>query len=145
MRMRARHDAVMVGGATARADDPLLTVRGMGDRPQPVRVVLSRGLDLARDGQLARTAREVPLWLLHGPGADAGPWERLGARCFVVPEDGGRLDLRAALGRLAAEGIGRVFCEGGGAVAAALLRGGWRTRWWRSRRGWRSARRGGGW
>ena len=32
-------DAVMVGAGTARADDPSLTVRGMGVTQQPVRVV----------------------------------------------------------------------------------------------------------
>ncbi|MEL7089461.1 MAG: bifunctional diaminohydroxyphosphoribosylaminopyrimidine deaminase/5-amino-6-(5-phosphoribosylamino)uracil reductase RibD, partial [Planctomycetota bacterium] len=41
-RLRGSHDAVMVGGGTARADDPSLTVRGFGERRQPVRVVLSR-------------------------------------------------------------------------------------------------------
>ncbi len=120
--LRARHDAVVVGGGTARADDPLLTVRGMGARPQPVRVVLSQGLDLPRDGQLARTAREVPLWLVHGPGAEPAPWEALGARCLEVPEAARGLDLGAVLGALAGQGITRVFCEGGGEVAAGLLR-----------------------
>jgi diaminohydroxyphosphoribosylaminopyrimidine deaminase/5-amino-6-(5-phosphoribosylamino)uracil reductase len=50
---RACHDAVMVGAGTARSDDPMLTVRGFGDVPQPVRVVLSRRLDLPLDGALA--------------------------------------------------------------------------------------------
>lgn len=122
--LRARHDAVLVGGGTARADDPLLTVRGMGERPQPVRAVLSRGLGLALDGRLARTAREAPLWLLHGPGADAAPWEALGARCLPCEAGPEGLDLGAALGALAAEGITRVLCEGGGRVAAGLLRAG---------------------
>ncbi len=122
--MRARHDAVMVGAGTARADDPLLTVRGMGERPQPVRVVLTSDLDLPLDGRLARTAREVPLWLLHGPeGAGrVGPWEALGARCLPVP--GGPRRLSASLRVLGGEGITRVFCEGGGEVAAGLLREG---------------------
>lgn len=119
--MRARHDAVMVGGGTARADDPLLTVRGMGARPSPVRVVLSRALDLPRDGQLARTAGQVPLWLLHGAAEDAGPWEALGARGLPCPVVDGVLDLGAAMGELAREGITRVFCEGGGMLAAGLL------------------------
>jgi diaminohydroxyphosphoribosylaminopyrimidine deaminase/5-amino-6-(5-phosphoribosylamino)uracil reductase len=122
--LRTRADAVMVGGGTARADDPLLTVRGMGTRPQPVRVVLSRDLSLPRGGKLARTAREVPLWLLHGENAEAAPWEALGARCLRVAEGAGGLDLRAALGVLTGQGITRVFCEGGGEVAAGLLRGG---------------------
>ena len=123
--MRARHDAVMVGGGTARADDPLLTVRGMGNRHQPVRVVLARSLDLPLNGQLGRTAKEVPLWLLH----DARPqvveaWETVGARCLRGRAGEGGLDLGVALGLLAAEGITRVFCEGGGQVAGALLQAG---------------------
>ncbi|TNC52108.1 bifunctional diaminohydroxyphosphoribosylaminopyrimidine deaminase/5-amino-6-(5-phosphoribosylamino)uracil reductase RibD [Rubellimicrobium rubrum] len=121
--LRARHDAVLVGAGTARDDDPLLTVRGMGERPQPVRVVLSRDLRLPLDGQLARTARAVPLWLLHAAGADAAPWEALGVRCLPCPVEAGTLDLRGALEVLAAQGITRVFCEGGGQVAASLLDG----------------------
>src|SRR6056297_3629384 len=81
--LRASHDAVMVGAGTARADDPALTVRGLGLDHQPVRVVVSRRLDLPRDGKLARTAGEIPLWLCHGPEADASrlaAWRDLGAR-----------------------------------------------------------------
>ena len=41
--LRLTHDAVMVGGGTARADRPGLNVRGMGRVRQPVRVVVSSG------------------------------------------------------------------------------------------------------
>jgi diaminohydroxyphosphoribosylaminopyrimidine deaminase/5-amino-6-(5-phosphoribosylamino)uracil reductase len=123
--MRARHDAVLVGGGTARADDPALTVRGMGEVRQPVRLVWSRHLDLPRDGQLARTAREVPVWLCHGDDADPAlraAWLALGAR--LIPLETGRarqIDPAAALVALGAAGLTRVFCEGGGALAASLL------------------------
>ncbi len=122
--MRMRHDAVMVGAGTVRADDPGLTVRGLGARRQPVRVVLSRGLDLPLDSQLARTAREVPLWILHGSRAAPeriAAWQETGARLFAVPVSAGQLDIRAALAILGAQGLTRVFCEGGGSLAAALL------------------------
>ena len=85
--MRARHDAVMVGAGTARADDPSLTVRDLGIDRQPVRVVVSRHLDLPLMGKLARTAGEVPLWICHGAGADAErirAWEGLGARLCLA-------------------------------------------------------------
>ncbi|QGX99030.1 bifunctional diaminohydroxyphosphoribosylaminopyrimidine deaminase/5-amino-6-(5-phosphoribosylamino)uracil reductase RibD [Roseovarius faecimaris] len=122
--LRARADAVMVGAGTARADDPMLTVRGLGPRRQPVRIVTSRQLDLPLMSQLARTAGEVPLWVCHGPDADAAlkeAWTGLGAKLVECALIGRQLDLRAVLAALGREGLTRVFCEGGGALAASLL------------------------
>ncbi len=126
--MRARHDAVMVGGGTARADDPMLTVRGFGqghgDLRQPVRVVASRKLDLPIEGKLARSAKEVPLWLCHGPDIDRDrmrAWQDLGATLLECQTEGSTLDAHSILNMLAEQGLCRVFCEGGGALAASLL------------------------
>ncbi|KMW58342.1 Diaminohydroxyphosphoribosylaminopyrimidine deaminase [Candidatus Rhodobacter oscarellae] len=123
--MRACHDAVLVGGGTARADDPMLNTRGLGVAHQPVRVVWSRNLDVPLSGALARTARDTPVWLCCGPSADPAlqrAWEDLGARVFVVPVGtGGQVAPREALQALGEAGITRVFCEGGGALAASLL------------------------
>jgi diaminohydroxyphosphoribosylaminopyrimidine deaminase/5-amino-6-(5-phosphoribosylamino)uracil reductase len=120
--LRARHDAVMVGGGTARADDPALTVRGLGIDQQPVRVVVSRHLDIPLDGQLARTARDVPLWLCHGAAAAAvGDWEARGAVCLACDVVGAQVEPESVLQALGARGLTRVFCEGGGGLAASLL------------------------
>lgn len=122
--MRARHDAVLIGSGTARADDPLLTVRGLGVVRQPVRIVAARGLDLPLGGQLAQTARQVPLWLLHGASAPKdrrAHWQDAGAKLIEVPEASQGLDMTVALGLLGQAGLTRVFCEGGGQLAAALV------------------------
>lgn len=122
--LRARHDAVLVGGGTARADDPLLTVRGFKPPRPPVRVVAASRLDLPRD-RLAASVSEAPLWLLHGPDADTQAkafWQGIGARLIEVPADEGGLRPAQILSALGEAGLTRVFCEGGGAFSAALLR-----------------------
>lgn len=126
--MRLDHDAVLVGGGTARADNPDLTVRGFGAVRQPVRIVAARTLNLSRTGKLAASAADVPLWLVHGarPGdvkaPDAEFWAGIGATLIPVPvARGGQLDAAAMMAALGQAGLTRVFCEGGGALAAALL------------------------
>ncbi|SEM51116.1 diaminohydroxyphosphoribosylaminopyrimidine deaminase / 5-amino-6-(5-phosphoribosylamino)uracil reductase [Loktanella fryxellensis] len=119
--LRARHDAVMVGAGTARADDPMLDVRDLGDVRQPVRVVLSRDLNLPINSRLVQTARDQPVWLCHGPDADTREWARVGVVPIECEIAHNRVDPLSALRALAARGITRVLCEGGGHLAAALL------------------------
>ncbi|MAC77626.1 MAG: riboflavin biosynthesis protein RibD [Rhodobacteraceae bacterium] len=122
--MRARHDAVMVGAGTARKDDPSLTVRGLGVTRQPVRVVVSRRLDLPLLGQLARSAAEVPLWICHGMDADPErlrAWEGLGARMIPCGIAQAQIDPVDMLTQLGKAGLTRIFCEGGSALAASLI------------------------
>ena len=67
--LRGQVDAVIVGGGTLRADDPLLTSRGQGPR-EPLRVVLSRSLDLPPQRQLWDQDL-APTLVVHGPDASA--------------------------------------------------------------------------
>ncbi len=131
--MRGRHDAVMVGIGTALADDPALTCRLPRFKPVPeVRVVADTQLRLPISSTLARTAREAPVWVLHGPDAVAARREALsrrGVRLIEVKvgEVGagqGGLDLAGALHALGSAGLTRVLVEGGAELAGGLLRAG---------------------
>lgn len=125
--MRARHDAVMVGGGTARVDDPGLTVRDLGMARQPARIVASTQLDLPLSGQLAQTAAHHPLYLCHAANADGGlvrTWQQLGAISVPCALHRGQIDAADMLQQLGALGLTRIFCEGGGGLAASLLRAG---------------------
>jgi len=125
--LRSRHDAVMVGAGTARADDPSLNVRGLGVTHQPVRIVISRLLDLPLMGHLARTAREQTVWVCHGPDAPSETrraWTGLGAVLLPCREVARQLDPASILEGLGQAGLTRVFCEGGGMLAASLLSAG---------------------
>jgi len=128
--MRAMNDAVLIGIGTALADDPQLSCRlpGMAAR-SPVRVVLDAALRLPPGGALARSARQIPVWVVAGPagGADAEAALRgLGVEVIRAPAsggciDGGRIDIAAALRLLAGRGITRLMVEGGPTVAAAFV------------------------
>jgi diaminohydroxyphosphoribosylaminopyrimidine deaminase / 5-amino-6-(5-phosphoribosylamino)uracil reductase len=116
-RLRAAHDAVAVGIATAIADDPLLTARiDPPPRAQPVRVVFDRHARLSANSVLAKTAREVPTVLVTTRTA------RLPADLVKAGVEAIRArNLSEALTKLKGRGITSLLVEGGAGLAASFL------------------------
>ncbi|MFZ5721925.1 MAG: RibD family protein [Pseudomonadota bacterium] len=122
-RLRAAHDAVVVGIETALADDPELTVRlpGYGGR-QPARVILDSRQRLTAGCRLVATAREIPTYVI-ATGEPAAHLTGAGVRVLTVPAVGeDRPELPSVVKALAAEGLANLFVEGGGQVAASFVR-----------------------
>jgi len=123
--LRARSDAIMVGIGTALADDPMLTCRLPGmEKNSPVRIVLDSALRLPPASRLARSARDVQLWVIAGGEAPRAAEDALLREGVIVLRAGrsdGRLDLSTVLKLMAARGVTRLMVEGGPTLAAALL------------------------
>ena len=125
-RLRADHDAIMVGVGTVLADDPRLNCRfpGFEDRA-PIRIVMDSRLRLPLTSKLVMTARETPTLVMALPDTD--PLRRdaltdLGVEVVdVPPEEVGRPDLGAALRHLGGRGLTRLLVEGGGRLIASLM------------------------
>ncbi len=126
-RLRTGFEAILVGSGTWEADDPMLTIRDTAPPPiGPVPVLLDRrGRAPARLRALGRPQAERRPVVVTTSACAGALRKRLGARAdtVVVGEQDGRLALDEVLDALAARGISRVLCEGGGRVAVSLLRG----------------------
>jgi diaminohydroxyphosphoribosylaminopyrimidine deaminase / 5-amino-6-(5-phosphoribosylamino)uracil reductase len=124
--LRGRHDAVMVGVGTVMADDPELTCRLPGYRPNRlVRVVADSHLRTPLSATLVATAGETPTWMLIRNGADPerrDAFTELGIRLVEVAGAEVGVDPTQALWALGDAGLTRVLVEGGAQLAASLLR-----------------------
>ena len=127
-RLRSRFDGVLIGGETARVDDPLLTVRyGLDPRIRPTRIVLDPSAALRPDASLLRTVDEAPVLIFTAPNASAERIEALrdaGARVEIVEHRDGGANLEEVLERCWSLGLRSILCEGGGRLAGAITRGG---------------------
>jgi len=137
--LRAEHDAVMVGAATALADDPLLTCRLPGaEQRSPVRIVADGRMQLPLTARLVTSAASAPTWLITLDGGEETRREaftQAGVEVIALPPgEDEMLSPPAVLAALGERGLTRLLVEGGGRLAAALLRAGLvdRLAWFRA-------------
>lgn len=114
-RLRAAHDAILVGVETVLHDDPELTARLPGRSvDQPLRVVLDSRL---RTPQAAKVAGENTLILTAAEPRSIGA-----AKVVQIDAKDGRPTIPAVLKALEIAGATSLLIEAGGQVAASFLR-----------------------
>ncbi|MDX6578127.1 MAG: diaminohydroxyphosphoribosylaminopyrimidine deaminase [Blastocatellia bacterium] len=121
--LRHQYDAIMVGGRTAREDDPLLTDRSGKKRRRPlVRVVIEQYLRISPESQLAQTTDAAPVLIFVHGDSDTDIVDALQSRGVeVISQAGSALELSNVLQELGKRLIQSVLVEGGPILAGLLL------------------------
>jgi diaminohydroxyphosphoribosylaminopyrimidine deaminase/5-amino-6-(5-phosphoribosylamino)uracil reductase len=120
--LRHSSDAIMVGGRTARADDPLLTDRSGKTRRRPlVRVVIEQYVQLSPESQLVQTSEAAPVIIFACDDSDTHALRELQSRGVEVISQGSALDLGGILDELGRKSMQSVLVEGGASLAGLLL------------------------
>jgi 5-amino-6-(5-phosphoribosylamino)uracil reductase len=125
--VRAACDAVLVGAATVRNDNPRLLVRSperraervaRGQDPSPIKVTVTEQAKLDPGVDFFTCGGEKLVYCASATAAEAR--DRLGSVATVV--DGGQpVDLRWLSEDLCARGVRRLMVEGGGTVLTQFL------------------------
>lgn len=133
LRLRARADAVMVGGHTLLAEDPNLTVKtpqlraerlskGLPENPIKVGVVSRADLKLDGDFMTAGPAQRLIFTTSQTPPAQVENLKNCGAEVHVIGEK--RVNLPLALDVLYTLGVRLLLVEGGATLNFELLKAG---------------------
>jgi 5-amino-6-(5-phosphoribosylamino)uracil reductase len=129
--VRAGCDAILVGAATIRLDDPRLLVRSAarrdarrarGERPTPIKVTVTSSCDLDPAARFFTLGDVDKLVYCAGRSVPAAQ-RRLGDRAIVI-DGGDPVDLHRVTADLSARGVRRLMVEGGGTVHTQFLTAG---------------------
>lgn len=131
--LRNTIDCVLIGGTTANADDPELNVRDLENSRDPHRAIIDPQLQISPGLRLFNSAKTDLLTAVFYDGSRAKSSERVRSLSSQVSSSNCKLvdlqtlpnehsHLKNAMLWLAQNGIQSVLCEGGGRLAAALLK-----------------------
>jgi diaminohydroxyphosphoribosylaminopyrimidine deaminase/5-amino-6-(5-phosphoribosylamino)uracil reductase len=124
-KLRHQYDALMIGGRTVQADDPLLTDRSGQRRRRPlVRVVIEQYLRVSPESQLAQTTDAAPVIVFACDDAADDALQALRSRGVEVVAQSSALDLASVLDDLGKRTLSSVLVEGGPSLAGLLLEAG---------------------
>ena len=127
--LRGRADAILIGAANLRADDPDLAIpaderaarRGGGQR-EPLRIVVtSVGAGIAPEMKIFDPARGGPAIVVHTARMPPEARARLAGRAELVELGATTVAMGDLLAWVAGRGVGILLCEGGGDLCAQLF------------------------
>ncbi len=116
-RWRARACAVATGGGTVKADDPQLTVREIETPRQPLRVVIDSHVETPPNARVLQGDKALVFAAVTGKSLP-------NAEIVVLPNAGGKVDLKKMLEELARRGVNELHVEGGFKLNGSLVREG---------------------
>jgi len=123
-RLRAQHDAIMVGIGTVLADDPQLTVRLVKGR-NPLRICLDSTLRIPLNAQVLRDDGKTLIATTENTREKIEALQKQGKEVLVAQRDrDGRVELVSVMKQLAERGISSLLVEGGKEVITSLLKEG---------------------
>ena len=126
--VRATCDAILVGAATVRMDNPRLLIRSpalrreraaRGVTPSPTKVTVTRRAELDPQGAFFTTGDVEKL--VYCPSPRVPDARALLEPAATVVDGGRRVDMRSLSGDLAGRGVERLMVEGGGSVHTQFL------------------------
>jgi diaminohydroxyphosphoribosylaminopyrimidine deaminase/5-amino-6-(5-phosphoribosylamino)uracil reductase len=121
---RRRASAVLTGIGTVLEDDPRLDVRLVETPRQPQRIVVDSRLQLPTSARILPPPGAVVVYAAVDDPARRAELESLGAELRLQPGAGGKVDLAAMLGDLAARGVNELHVEAGHKLNGSFVREG---------------------
>jgi diaminohydroxyphosphoribosylaminopyrimidine deaminase/5-amino-6-(5-phosphoribosylamino)uracil reductase len=122
-RRRREADGILIGGGTARRDNPSLTTRHVTGR-SPDRFVVDSNLRVSAGNKVWNDdgIRRVAAAVESAPSEAAAALTAKGVEVWRLPAGpSGRVSLRALAERMGKDGYTNVLVEGGGTLAGAML------------------------
>lgn len=124
-RLRAEHDAILVGRGTVEKDNPELTVRLFRGR-NPLRVVVDSDLNISSQSKVFRNISSAPTLIATVNKSAEQRFQQLaghGAEIITVGADKkGKVDLKKLFKILGKRNISSILVEGGAQIITSVLK-----------------------
>ena len=121
-KLRAEADAVLAGIETIIKDNPLLNIRHIKVKKQPVIVVVDSSLRISLNAKVFENERVIIATTKKASKIKIAGLEKRNIKIIILSEDkNGKVSLKALLKKLGQMGVGHLFVEGGGRVLGSFI------------------------